>query len=147
MKTIIRIHSFVDLITNSSSEIFVSASQSTVNAIKSLLSNVLKAAGSDRAVDDLFTIEIGYEVVAGEYGDQYPVNAAEFEKIKKAWYNRDEDEDEDAEMLRPYQPGDYIEEVTVVIVTAKDSASKEAKAAAEVLSDLTGLFQIDASCG
>ena len=50
-------------------------------------------------------------------------------------------------MLRPYQPGDYIEEVTVVIVTAKDSASKEAKAAAEVLSDLTGLFQIDASCG
>ena len=58
MTITIPIHSFVDLITNSSSEIFVSADANTVKAVKKLIDNILKASGSDKTADDLFEISL-----------------------------------------------------------------------------------------
>ncbi len=50
----IQIHSFVDLITNSSSEIFVNADGKTLESIKLIVDNVLKMGGSTLRADDLF---------------------------------------------------------------------------------------------
>ena len=54
----IPLHSFVDLITNSSSEIFISATDSTVTAIKKLVDSLLLAGGSKFTADELFEITI-----------------------------------------------------------------------------------------
>ncbi len=68
MKTyIIHIHSFVDLITNSSTEIYIQATDKTVASIKEIINNILEMGGSDATCDDLFVIstfnldERGYE--------------------------------------------------------------------------------------
>lgn len=53
----IPIHSFIDVITNSSTEIYISNSSKTKKMIKQLINNVLNIAGSDKTVDDLFEIE------------------------------------------------------------------------------------------
>jgi hypothetical protein len=59
MKSVtIPIHSFVDLITNSSSEIFVSANERTVKLIEELINHLLKGAGSTKTSNDLFSIAV-----------------------------------------------------------------------------------------
>ena len=58
---IIPIHSFVDLITNSSSESYISSSESTIKAVKELVNNILELAGSTQKFDDLFTIDIVFD--------------------------------------------------------------------------------------
>ena len=61
MKNIyIPIHSFVDLITNSSSEVFVSDTESTVNALKEAVNAMLKLTKSDKTCDDLFDVKLCY---------------------------------------------------------------------------------------
>ena len=57
-KYILKIHSMVDLITNSSSEVFVSADQSTIDGVKDIVNNLLKIGGSTLTFDDLFRAEI-----------------------------------------------------------------------------------------
>lgn len=54
----IPLHSFVDLITNSSSEIFISATDSTVTAIRKLVDSLLLAGGSKFTVDEMFEITL-----------------------------------------------------------------------------------------
>jgi hypothetical protein len=101
---IIRIHSFVDLITNSSTELFISASQHTLDGVKSIINAVLKMGESRLTADDLFTFELA----------------------------KDED-----------SYGDYGDKMTLT-VKSNNPESPEGKAAAKVLSNLTGLFTIDA---
>lgn len=50
------IHSMVDVITNSSTVIYTWATGGT-NQVKELINAILKASGSDKTSDDLFTIE------------------------------------------------------------------------------------------
>ena len=151
MTITIPIHSFVDLITNSSSEIFVSADANTVKAVKKLIDNILKASGSDKTSDDLFDIGLGYEVTDIETYDNKFVTKAEFEKIEETYQEwEDGDQSEDEPRFQPrYSDGDYSN--SNLLVTVKDDVSSEqkaaAKAAAKTLSDLTGLFEIDASYG
>jgi len=56
----IPVHSVVDLITNSSSEIFVMATDKTVTTIRNLVDALLKLAGSTQSADELFTFELMY---------------------------------------------------------------------------------------
>lgn len=64
MKTlIIPIHSFVDLITNSSSETYISATSATVQSVKEIIKNLLSLADSSKTADDFFDIDIGYDDV------------------------------------------------------------------------------------
>jgi hypothetical protein len=51
----IKIHSFVDLITNSSSEVFVSATYSTVQTAKDIINNL-----TNYKCDELFEIKLVY---------------------------------------------------------------------------------------
>lgn len=61
MKNIyIPIHSFVDLITNSSSEIFVSDTENTVTALKEAIDSLLKLIKSDKTCNDLFDVKLAY---------------------------------------------------------------------------------------
>ena len=151
MTTRIPIHSFVDLITNSSSEIFVSADVNTVKAVKKLIDNILKASGSDKTSDDLFDIGLGYEVTDTETYDNKFVTKAEFEKIEETYQEWEDGDQRRAEpRFQPrYSDGDYRN--SNILVTVKDDVPSEqkaaAKAAAKTLSDLTGLFQIDATYG
>lgn len=55
----IPIHSFVDLTTNSSSEVFVEATDSTVKCIEDIVNNILLSQGiTDKTCGDLFDIEL-----------------------------------------------------------------------------------------
>jgi hypothetical protein len=49
-------HSVIDLITNSSSEIFVSATEKTLEVVKDIISNALVLGGGDKTVDDLYMV-------------------------------------------------------------------------------------------
>jgi hypothetical protein len=55
--TTVNIHSFVDVITNSSTEIFVS-SENTLTIVKEVLVELLKVMGSDKTVDEVFDIKL-----------------------------------------------------------------------------------------
>jgi hypothetical protein len=63
----IPIHSFVDVITNSSSEIYVTASRKTVTTVVAAIDAILKSGGSDKTCKDLFVVTLG--TVDGSYGE------------------------------------------------------------------------------
>ncbi len=67
MQLIIPVHSFIDVITNSSSEVFVTSDRSTVAAMKDAINALLSVAGSKERCDDLF--EVVLERVDGGYGE------------------------------------------------------------------------------
>jgi len=52
------IHSFSDVITNSSESIYVSATEKSIVMVKELINYFLQKAGSDKKADDLFTFEL-----------------------------------------------------------------------------------------
>ncbi len=54
----IRIHSFVDLITNSSSESFVAANERTLETVRKIINETLKAGGSTKTCDDLVLLKL-----------------------------------------------------------------------------------------
>lgn len=136
MKTlIIPVHSFVDVITNSSSEIYVSAGKSTVKAIKELVNNILLIAGSKQTADDLFNIDITFRVdysENGKYKQEYFTNEEIEAGIEAGKFEEDD-------VRRTAGEGDY--EVSYLRVTPKID-SEEAKNICRTLSDLPGLYDI-----
>jgi len=67
MQTVIPIHSFIDVITNSSSEVFVTSDRTTIEAMKNVIDALLLIGGSKEKCDDLF--EVVLERVDGGYGE------------------------------------------------------------------------------
>ena len=61
----IPIHSFSDLITNSSSETYVSVTNATVDAFKKIIDASIMLGGGTKKADDLFTFEFCYDYYAG----------------------------------------------------------------------------------
>ncbi len=57
----IPVHSFIDVITNSSSETFVTAGDKTVETFKSLLKLFLESAGQPHEVDEVFDVQLVYK--------------------------------------------------------------------------------------
>jgi hypothetical protein len=55
---VIKIHSFVDVITNSSTSIYVESSESSVKMTKELIAKLFKASNINKSVDELFDIYI-----------------------------------------------------------------------------------------
>lgn len=54
----INVHSFIDVITNSSTEIYMWADEGSVKTVKGIIDTILKAAKSDKTADDLFDIRV-----------------------------------------------------------------------------------------
>ena len=73
-KVTLHIHSFVDIITNSSSEIYVEATENTIKNVKTLVDSLLAIGGSSLKSDDLFELSLldpnGDE--NSSYSDDYP---------------------------------------------------------------------------
>ena len=53
-----KIHSVIDLITNSSTEIFINCNKDTIETAKNFVNVMLEAAGSNKTADDLFEFQI-----------------------------------------------------------------------------------------
>lgn len=70
MKTLkIDLHSIVELITNSSSEIYIEATERSIEAIKSIIDNILQFSEKNLSSDDLFDIELGISYNDDHLGD------------------------------------------------------------------------------
>jgi hypothetical protein len=136
---VIPIHSFVDLITNSSSETYIYASDSTIKCVKTLIDNLLKGVGSDKTADDLFTFDIGVEIDNPETRAQVEARGGKYS------YNItvSESSPEGKEAVEEHG-GDYPLQ-TSLIVRAKEGTPESIATAASILSDLTGLFSFE-SC-
>lgn len=63
----IPIHSFIDVITNSSSETFVAADRNTITAFQGVIDKILKTGGSEKRCEDLFRLAL--ERRDGGYGE------------------------------------------------------------------------------
>lgn len=163
MITTVRIpfHSFVDLITNSSSETFVCASKSTVTAIKKLVENLIAASGGTTKADELFDFEIVYTCNDADYNEhemteaQIVAKKAELEAKEKELDERESKTDSISERKKIQTEREELDwsfgdddsgegaPTSSVRVTVKDKTNKSAVAAAKVLEDLTGLFSIE----
>lgn len=150
----ITVHSFVDLITNSSSEIFVAADQNTVKAIKKLVENLVAATGGTANADDLFSFDLVYTCVDQNYDEvemtksEIAAKRKEVGKILKETpaegVSYTEKQVEDAQTWEFGDDRDGPSQCKVR-VTAKAPTNKHAKDAAKVLSDLTSIFTIEES--
>jgi len=82
MELKIKIHSSSDVITNSSTSIFVSTF--SVDAMKKFINVLLKSGGSDKTADDLFEFEIINE--EEEYGGEFKSDTLIMKsKINSEW--------------------------------------------------------------
>lgn len=115
----IHVHSFIDIITNSSTEIYVQASEHTISNIKSLVNSILSIGGSTLKCDDLFIMKL-----VSDSDDDYD--------------DDDEDDDEDDEY-----DDEYYSNVSVSVNPIIEG--ENVKIASGILSNLTGLFNIDAT--
>lgn len=57
-KLTINLHSFVDVITNSSTVIYTGVQDNAIDAMKGIINEVLRAAGSEKTSDDLYEISV-----------------------------------------------------------------------------------------
>jgi len=123
----IPIHSFVDLITNSSTEIYVNATEGTLTSIKALVNNILKLSGGLHMADDLFTFELR---PCHRWGSEI--------------YTQEEIDEERAEREESDMTDLEASQYHAVVVKAKDVTDETAQLVASTLSNLTNLFDIDA---
>jgi len=131
MKSIkIFVHSFVDLITNSSTEIYISASEKTIESIEKLVDNILTLGKSEYKCRDLFDISLDLKGFCQDY-----------------YYDDRENKDETPEqfMEREVKESGYDNYRSVKIKVSSKIKGKAAEEAASVLSSLTSLFDIDSS--
>jgi hypothetical protein len=54
----LNLHSVIDLITNSSTEMFVTATEDSVDIVKQFINKILTDAGSDKIADDIVTVRL-----------------------------------------------------------------------------------------
>lgn len=155
MKTqvILHIHSFVDLITNSSSETFVSASASSVKTVKELVDNLFAVSGAKQPLkaDEVFDFAIVNKYNTRDY-DEVFWTKAEYLEDQKLGKKSKCDPEENTEDGYASGDGQYTE--SKIRVTLKDGPwvdlndttnAATAKAIAETLSNLEGLFNYEST--
>ena len=135
---LIHVHSFVDLITNSSSETFINVSDGSTKTIKKLVDGLLNMSGDcPLKCDDLFEIEIVHKYSTG---DDYIWLTEEEAKAKFADGTLSEDDNE---------PDGYKYDEcwgeSSIRVTPKIKDDKHAAEIALILSNLEGLFNYDST--
>jgi hypothetical protein len=119
MKYYIPIHSFIDLITNSSTEIYVEATEKTIKTLRELVNEILKAGKSKLRADDLFTFSL--------------------EKNCDCYDEYDKDSDEAKEHMEHMEDCERCS--TVLVVTTKKPHAPELKKVLDIMNNLMGLFE------
>ena len=146
------IHSFSDVITNSSESIYVSATEKSIVMVKELINYFLQKAGSDKKADDLFTFELILdealvERILDEMDDDQLVNLVDKDFIDL--HGKDLQEKQAEEVRRLVKEGkidpdsyscDYSRREDSLIITPKDGPEEELDLTAKVRS----IFDISA---
>lgn len=123
----ITVHSFVDLITNSSTEIYIQATQKTIESITKLVDNILTVAGSTFKCEDLFDITIDKE------------------SFYKNYYQGEEEGEPKKTVEEFFDMELEADAYRNIHITVKAKINTlAAKQAAETLSSLTSLFCMEA---
>jgi len=130
-KEILRVpfHSFIDVITNSSTEIYVGCGSHTIVAMKDLLGEILKVAGVKETVDDLFEFEIKYE--------DEPIAKLEHGAWRCNYCDDEFDLEEDARTCWDDHHDDIPDERHLIIKSKKDDIS------IDLVKTIRGIFEIN----
>jgi len=143
-EVVLKIHSMVDVITNSSSVTYVTARDNSISKIKELVNNLLVFSESDKKADDLFDFKLSIdeerleELRKDRLCDDYGWEEAEdiYEEIQSK--KREEPEWWDT----CYEDKENID--TYIRVTAKVN-DKNVEQCAKILSSLNELFSYESS--
>ena len=129
---IIKVHSISDIITNSSTEVFMMYTEESLEDVKNLVNAILKLNGNDKTFDDYFEIKFLIDDdFKNDYLEEHP-DATDEEIYRDAIGTAEYDYDNES----PYPPIDGIE------VIAK---CKEAEECAKLLSGIGDIFETYAS--
>ena len=138
---IITYHSFIDLITNSSTQVYVSVRERAIATLHELVNNVLALDESTLKSEDLFNIEIVYLIeTIQENGDYQELLLTESE-IKQAVIDGTVHEDDAGRALDPENYDRY--RANQLRVTCK-VLNPQTIRIAEIIEHLRGLFGIEA---
>ena len=114
---IIKIQSFIDIITNSSTEVFSIPTYKTIEIIKDIINHFLK--NSDKTCDDLFDIKLNSWYYQELLKDEVELEFNNVEEFIQDWYETGEGE-----------PGIYLE------ILPKDKNNPELEKIANLFIDL-----------
>jgi len=150
-------HSFIDVITNSSTEIYISANKKSIEMAKEFINELLKIAGSDKTFDDLFEAKVEFDY-AIDYWDDYKEDILEELNVK--WLDDDNNEikevvdeyykkleDNDPEVIEVFSKmieDDYERNLdsTIVLTTKNDD-----KETIDLVSKFHSIFDMEAMNG
>lgn len=156
----IKIHSEVDVITNSSTTIYTQVRKGSIDTIKELVNTLLKMGGSELTADDMFTFEVVKEDISDAIkdliidegilekyiGHEIDWRTNEYREKREELYNK---------MLNGEYPKphfwdygyyeDSSELATEILVTCKTS-DKDGELVAKILSNLENLFNSEERC-
>lgn len=154
---LIRVHSFCDSISNSSSESFVSATKQTVSTIREIIDSVLKISGLDKTTDDYFELGLVTEITElygdddkkvikfikslgvdiGEYGE-CSLTDNEIKQVKK-FIEKEEIEDSSFED-RTDESSEYPPTVNIRMMVKDTVSGDDLAAAKKVMKAVNGLM-------
>lgn len=153
MKVTLRVHSFIDIITNSSTEIYVQASDSTVKGVKKLIDALFKSMGVQYKAADMFEFSFSggpydeYQSALKQYADEI-AEAKQEAEANGDTLDVQEFLSEEFGVNGPDYDDEGLSDIRLhVEVKPKFKDYQDLKIAAEILSDLTGLFGMQASYG
>lgn len=129
----VRIQSVSDIITNSSSEVFVIYDQNGIDAIKTLVNSLLKIANSKYMFDDLFDIRFIWDGIVEEYYNDDGGFEGTGQTIEEYLQHLQD------ERLRYGEGGPVITGIEVI----PKLDTSECKGAADVLSTIDNIFRSD----
>lgn len=161
MTTLAKIQSVSDLITNSSTEVFVVYSENNIKSIKTLVDSILSLIDPSKTFDDYFTIEmlINYDDLHGIF-ERYHEDEEYYDDVPELVAYNEMDYDE-AEKLVKSLPLERINEIfdwanednyyrhfslyEGFSVKAKDENDPVARKVAIIINDVDNIFDIDYS--
>jgi hypothetical protein len=154
MEMRIKPHSLVDVITNSSTIVYITMRENAIDDMYAIIDEVLKVAESDKNARDLFNVEKEYDwfAILDYFIDDVGDNEKESGLVKiYESLNRDDQKKFEKEELIPYlkesgrfkdylQDSEGVERDNWLVVKAKD----ESKSTKEIWNMIRNLFDADA---
>ena len=149
MQLIIPVHSFVDTITNSSTEIYVSATEKTIETLKKIVNDTLAIAGSTLSCKDLFSkIELKKEVIKyGKNDKSFYFSEAELSALRERLSDDDSKDDKTGLTSDDLPSEDKNHEDLVAVFTLAPAYEKDptVKRLSELLGSVSGTIEAEES--
>ena len=157
---LIKVHSFTDCISNSSSESFISCSKQTVSTIRQIIDNSLAISGSNKTTDEYFTLDLVTEITDFDYDEEEgkdnrkvskfikslgvsiskygecSLTTDQIKEVQKFIEKNELDSDFDSKV----DDSDYPPTVNIQMTIKEGLTGEELKAAQKVMSAVNGLM-------